>query len=145
GHRMIATTVGFLTIILAVWLYRADDRPWMRRLGFAALGAVIVQGILGGLTVLYLLPKWVSASHACLAQIFFSTTVTIPPFTSRPYCGPPGSRPPPAPWLLVRPSSSAARSSPPGPPATKPSTPSGTSLAPSSSPPPSSSSPSLLC
>ncbi|MEP7367659.1 MAG: COX15/CtaA family protein [Acidobacteriota bacterium] len=82
GHRMIATTVGFLTIILAVWLYRADDRPWMRRLGFAALAAVIVQGILGGITVLFLLPKWVSASHACLAEIFFSTTVAIALFTS---------------------------------------------------------------
>ena len=40
GHRMVATTVGFLTIIMAVWLYRRDDRAWMRRLGFAALAAV---------------------------------------------------------------------------------------------------------
>ncbi len=38
GHRMVATTVGFMTIILAFWLWRADDRPWMRKLGFAALG-----------------------------------------------------------------------------------------------------------
>ena len=82
GHRMVATTVGFLTIILAIWLYRADDRPWMRRLGFAALGAVIFQGLLGGLTVLYLLPKWISVSHACLAELFFSTTVAIALFTA---------------------------------------------------------------
>lgn len=82
GHRMVATTVGFLTIIMAVWLYRSDDRAWMRRLGFAALAAVCFQGLLGGLTVLYLLPKWVSISHACLAEIFFSTTVAMALFTS---------------------------------------------------------------
>lgn len=83
GHRMVASAVGFLTIILAVWLWRADDRAWMRRLGWAALAAVIAQGVLGGLTVIYLLPKAVSIAHACLAQIFFSTTVAIVIFTSR--------------------------------------------------------------
>jgi cytochrome c oxidase assembly protein subunit 15 len=82
GHRMVATTVGFLTIILAVWLWRADDREWMKRLGWAALGAVIVQGVLGGMTVIFLLPKPVSITHACLAQLFFSTTVAIALFTS---------------------------------------------------------------
>jgi len=82
GHRMIATTVGFLTIILAVWLWRTDERRWMRRLGWIALGAVIVQGVFGGLTVLFLLPKGVSITHACLAQLFFSTTVAIALFTS---------------------------------------------------------------
>ncbi len=82
GHRMVASTVGFLTIILAVWLWRGESRVWMKRLGLAALGAVIVQGILGGMTVLFLLPKPVSISHACLAQLFFSTTVAIALFTS---------------------------------------------------------------
>jgi cytochrome c oxidase assembly protein subunit 15 len=82
GHRMVATTVGFLTIILALWLWRADDRRWMRRLGWIALLAVIVQGIFGGLTVIYQLPKAVSITHACLAQLFFSTTVAVALFTS---------------------------------------------------------------
>lgn len=82
GHRMIATLVGLLTIILAVWLWRVDDRPWMKRLGFAALGLVIVQGIFGGLTVLLMLPKGISIVHACLAEIFFSTTVAIALFNS---------------------------------------------------------------
>jgi cytochrome c oxidase assembly protein subunit 15 len=82
GHRMVATTVGFLTIILAVWLWIADRRIWMRRLGLVALAAVIIQGIFGGLTVIYKLPKPVSISHACLAQLFFSTTVAIALFTS---------------------------------------------------------------
>lgn len=82
GHRMIASTVGFLTIILAVWIWRMEDRKWMKQLGFAALGVVIAQGVLGGLTVLYMLPKAVSISHACLAQIFFCTTLAFALFTS---------------------------------------------------------------
>jgi cytochrome c oxidase assembly protein subunit 15 len=83
GHRMVATFVGLLTIGLAIWLARAEERPWMRKLGWIALGAVILQGLLGGLTVLLLLPPAVSVSHACLAQLFFSTTVAIAIFTSR--------------------------------------------------------------
>lgn len=82
GHRMIASFVGFLTVIMAIWLWRSDDRKWMKALGFAALGAVILQGVLGGMTVLFLLPKAVSISHACLAQLFFSTTVGIAIFTA---------------------------------------------------------------
>src|SRR5881275_3065886 len=50
-HRLIASGVGFLTIILAVWLWRRDSRPWIRNLGFVALGAVILQGVVGGLRV----------------------------------------------------------------------------------------------
>lgn len=83
GHRMIAAFVGFLTIILAVWTWRADQRRWVRHLGWAALAAVIVQGLLGGLTVLFLLPTAVSVSHACLAQLFFSITVVLALVTSR--------------------------------------------------------------
>jgi cytochrome c oxidase assembly protein subunit 15 len=82
GHRMIATAVGFMTIVLAVWLWRTDERRWLRRLGLAALTVVIVQGVLGGLTVLFLLPKPVSISHACLAQLFFCVTIAIALFTS---------------------------------------------------------------
>jgi heme a synthase len=83
GHRLIASTVGFLTIILAVWLWRADPRSWMKRLGAAALLAVITQGVLGGITVLYFLPDAISTAHAGLAAIFFCMTVAIALFTSR--------------------------------------------------------------
>jgi cytochrome c oxidase assembly protein subunit 15 len=83
GHRMVATFVGFLTTILAVWLWRAEDRRWVRILGVTALGAVIIQGVLGGLTVLYLLPTPVSVAHATLAQSFFSLTVVLALVTSR--------------------------------------------------------------
>jgi heme a synthase len=83
GHRLIASTVGFLTIILAAWIWRADPRPWMKRLGILALVAVITQGVLGGMTVLFFLPDAISTAHAGLAEIFFCMTVAIALFTSR--------------------------------------------------------------
>ena len=82
GHRLIASTVGFLTIVLAAWLWLAEPRRWMKWLGVAALGAVIAQGVLGGLTVLFFLPAAISTAHAGLAEIFFCMTVAIALFTS---------------------------------------------------------------
>jgi heme a synthase len=82
GHRMVATTVGLLTIILNVWLWRREPRAWVRRLGLFALLMVIAQGLLGGLTVRLLLPLWVSSAHACLAQLFFCTLVSLSVFTA---------------------------------------------------------------
>jgi heme a synthase len=82
GHRMIASTVGLFTVILAVWLWRRDDRIAVRRLGWGAVVVVILQGVLGGVTVLYMLPPLVSISHACLAQIFFCMTIAMAMFTS---------------------------------------------------------------
>jgi cytochrome c oxidase assembly protein subunit 15 len=83
GHRLIATAVGLLTIGLVIWLWRAEPRRWVRRLGLAALGIVILQGLLGGLTVLLFLPDAVSISHAGLAQIFFCMTIALALVTSR--------------------------------------------------------------
>ena len=77
SHRMIATWVGLLTTALAVWLLIGERRRWVRRLGLVALAAVSAQGILGGLTVLHLLPWPVSTAHATLAQLFFSLTVVL--------------------------------------------------------------------
>src|SRR5881394_1079883 len=83
GHRLVATTVGLLTIALVVYLFRSEKRRWVRRLGLLALAAVIAQGLLGGLTVKLMLPLAVSAAHATLAQLFFCTTVSLAVFTSR--------------------------------------------------------------
>jgi cytochrome c oxidase assembly protein subunit 15 len=83
GHRMVAQFVGVLTIVLAVWTWRVEKRRWLRWLGLAALGTVIVQGILGGITVLFFLPPIVSSAHAALAQTFFCIAVSIAVFTGR--------------------------------------------------------------
>ncbi len=83
GHRMIATLVGFLTVVLAIWLHLREPRKWVRNIGLVALLAVIVQGVLGGLTVIFLLPTGVSVAHASLAQTFFCLTLSIAVFTSQ--------------------------------------------------------------
>ena len=77
GHRMVASTVGFFVLCLTIWLGIKEKRRWVRRLGIAALAAVVLQGILGGLTVLFLLPTPVSVAHAVLAQTFFVITIVI--------------------------------------------------------------------
>ncbi len=83
GHRMVATTVGMLTIVLMVYILVKEKRGWVRKLGVVALLGVIAQGLLGGLTVKLMLPLAVSTAHATLAQLFFCTVVSLSVFTSR--------------------------------------------------------------
>ena len=82
SHRVIAALAGMLTIILAVLLWRKEQRRWVRNLGFAAIAAVVAQGVLGGLTVLLYLHYGMPVAHACLAQIFFGLVVSLAIFTS---------------------------------------------------------------
>lgn len=82
-HRMIAQVAGLLTIILAVWTWRAEKRRWLRILAVGAVATVIAQGVLGGLTVLFFLPPPVSSAHAALAQTFFCIAVAIAVFTGQ--------------------------------------------------------------
>jgi cytochrome c oxidase assembly protein subunit 15 len=82
SHRLIASTVGFLILVQAIVLWRVEARQWVRWLGFVALAAVITQGLLGGITVLWYLPRPISIAHASLAQIVFCLAVTIALATS---------------------------------------------------------------
>ena len=77
GHRMVAAAVGFLMLCLAIVLGRSQQRPWIKYLGLSALGVVILQGILGGITVRFFLPKPVSIGHGVLAQTFFILTIIL--------------------------------------------------------------------
>lgn len=77
GHRMIATVVGFCMLCLAIWLGFSERRRWVKTVGFCALGAVILQGVLGGITVLLYLPDAVSVAHGVLAQTFFLMTIFL--------------------------------------------------------------------
>src|SRR6201988_4127040 len=83
GHRMVATTIGVLTIGLMFFVLFKESRSWVRKLGVCALVLVIAQGLLGGLTVKLMLPLAVSAAHATLAQLFFCTTISLAVFTSK--------------------------------------------------------------
>jgi len=86
GHRMVATGVGFFTLLLAIWLGIKESRRWVRNLGYCALAAVIVQGLLGGITVLFFLPTPISVIHGILAQIFFVLTIIIAYSQSKERC-----------------------------------------------------------
>jgi len=77
SHRMVASVLGFSMLCLAIWLAKVEKRRWVKNLGFVALGVVICQGILGGITVLFFLPKPVSILHGILAQTFFILTIII--------------------------------------------------------------------
>ncbi len=77
GHRMVASFVGSLVLVLTVWLLRAPVEGWIKKLGVAALLAIVAQGVLGGLAVLFFLPVLISSAHGVLAQTFFCMTVLI--------------------------------------------------------------------
>jgi len=82
-HRMMAGTLASLTTIIAVWTWLVERRRWMRILAVAAFATVILQAILGGLTVLLFQPPWISTAHATVAQTFFCIAVAIAMFTGR--------------------------------------------------------------
>ena len=77
GHRLVAGAVALLTAGLALFAWRVEPRRWVRRLAFLALVAVLGQAVLGGLTVLFLLPIGISVSHAAVANLFFCGIVGL--------------------------------------------------------------------
>ena len=83
SHRMVAGSLVVLTLAIAAWTLLVEKRSWLRKLAIAALGTVIAQAVLGGMTVLFLQPPAVSSAHAALAQTFFCIAVCIAMFTGR--------------------------------------------------------------
>jgi len=86
SHRLVASGVGLLTTILAVWLWLKESRPWLRWFGVIAFFAVVFQGILGGLRVVLDKHGWgteLGIFHATLAQLFFVLICVIALFTTR--------------------------------------------------------------
>ncbi|HXO94368.1 MAG TPA: COX15/CtaA family protein, partial [Candidatus Acidoferrum sp.] len=81
-HRLMGSLVGFLTIILAVWLWLGDDRRWVRNLGAIAVVGVILQGILGGLRVT-MMKDQIGIFHACVAQAFLGLLIFIALVTTK--------------------------------------------------------------
>ena len=99
GHRLIAGTVALLTWALAWGLWKKDERPWVRGLGLAAAAGVLLQALLGGLTVLLKLPAPVSIAHACLGQAVFCLLLAAAQATS-PWFRAPAERTGGALWRL---------------------------------------------
>src|SRR5216684_7934997 len=82
GHRVAAGTVVVLTLILMTWAWRSEPRAWVRKLVFTAFGLIVVQAILGGITVLLELPLAIAVTHAATAQALFCLMVSIAIFTN---------------------------------------------------------------
>jgi cytochrome c oxidase assembly protein subunit 15 len=89
SHRLLGMIVGNLTLTLAIWIWWVDGRRWMRRMGFAALVLVIIQGILGGMRVLENEVNY-AIVHGCLAQVFFCSLAAVA--IGQPEFGDDGSR-----------------------------------------------------
>jgi len=75
GHRLIAGTVAVLAWSLAFFALAVKADRVTRVLSGLAAGLILIQALLGGMTVLMRLPPAVSISHACLAQIVFCLLV----------------------------------------------------------------------
>ncbi len=81
-HRLLASAVGLLTTVLAVWLWLKDPRKWMKRLGVIAFVLVVGQGILGGMRVV-LSDAQLGVIHGVVGQSFFILMSALALFTSR--------------------------------------------------------------
>ena len=81
GHRVVAGVVVMLTLALMIVILLREPRRWVRHLALAAFGLILVQAILGGITVLYLLPLAIAVTHAATAQAFFCLMVSLAIFT----------------------------------------------------------------
>lgn len=78
SHRMLASLVGFLTILIVFFTRKTPNiSTKLKRMTWVALVMVILQGLLGGLTVIYKLPTFVSTSHLALSMIYFLTLIWI--------------------------------------------------------------------
>lgn len=86
-HRMIASVTILLTLGIVIFTLAIDHRGWMKKLAIAAFCTVLVQAVLGGVTVLNFLPPAVSTAHSVVGQTFFCIAVTIALLTGRKYTG----------------------------------------------------------
>src|SRR5438445_878630 len=83
SHRVIAGALGIFVLVLAILIWRKDDRRWLRWLGVIAFAGVAVQAVLGGEVVRQLLHYWLPVIHACFAQIVFGAVLGVAVFTSK--------------------------------------------------------------
>jgi heme a synthase len=81
-HRLAASGVGLLSIILVIIAWMTDSRRWIRMTALGILGAVCFQGIIGGLRVV-LSERDLAIVHGIVAQLFFCFIATFCVLTSR--------------------------------------------------------------
>lgn len=81
GHRLLGATAGLITIGLLTVLWRREPRAWLRWLGVAALALVILQGVLGGMRVLFD-ERTLAMFHGITGPLFFALVVAMVVCTS---------------------------------------------------------------
>jgi heme A synthase len=81
-HRIAATAVSLLTLVVTLWLIFKDPRPPARRLAWITLAIAILQDSVGHAAVLTLVPITAGIAHALMAPLFFAATVAIVAVTS---------------------------------------------------------------
>jgi cytochrome c oxidase assembly protein subunit 15 len=77
GHRLVAAAVSALVGLEMAMLFFFEGRKAVKVLGVIAFAAILTQAVLGGLTVLFLLPPAISSAHAALAEIVFALTAVV--------------------------------------------------------------------
>ena len=82
SHRLLASLVGLLTTVLAVWIWLKEPRKWLHWAAIGAFLLVIAQGVLGGLRVRWQM-DWLGVPHGAVAQTFLVLTCFLALFTSR--------------------------------------------------------------
>lgn len=108
SHRLLASWLGLMTTVLALWIWWKDSRKWLHWVGVAAFLLVVVQGILGGLRVSWNIDN-LGIPHGAIGQIFLVLTCAMAIFTSRWWVNAANSRPAPVPrglrshvlWLTI--------------------------------------------
>ncbi len=77
SHRLAAGTVAIMTMVLAAWIFVDKQFKSLRPLAVAAPIMVLAQAVLGGLTVIFKLPRFITLSHLTLSMCFFSVTIVL--------------------------------------------------------------------
>jgi heme a synthase len=93
SHRLSGMMMGLITIAVALWLWRREERHWLRQLGWYALGIVLLQGVIGGQRVTLnaiavpgfdmSLGQMLRIPHGILAQIYVCVLIAIAAASSR--------------------------------------------------------------
>ena len=82
GHRLLGAVVGFVAIAIAITAYFKESRRWVFFLTLGLLGAVITQGLLGGMRVV-LGDRTLAMVHGCFGPAFFALCAATAVITSR--------------------------------------------------------------
>jgi cytochrome c oxidase assembly protein subunit 15 len=93
AHRLYGSLVGLTTIVMAIVLWRGDDRRWLKWMALLAVLMVIAQGIMGGLRVtgsptLEIVPETepsltLAIVHGIFGQVFLVVVLLLWAFTTQ--------------------------------------------------------------